>query len=622
MIVSTCFARTASPVLVLLALCLLSLVHLSVGTLLEEASVEDESCPEAFPEDGESLQEALASFLQLGTQHHRGALGKASSEDAPRSDTQRPKLALESLEKTQASAPCEGFDCLKRFAGGPAGPEYEWNSTGETQEGTTNGVSWKGHLLEMTSQAFLTSNEVANPLWKHPLVVIVPDGSNSNSTTGSFATVFASFGDMKEGTALADTPPDDIRIATLIASQTRSPVAVLFQIPPGVEILALNESKAEDELLVWGHEQFLQGEGSSTQALVEFAMVRALRRAMDTVSAFLGDTSSAQGRKFALMGSSKRGHLTYHTAAVDDRVVAIVPISRPINQEAFAHRLSRCLGGMPWVGSIYVSPDYVKLLTPQHSTLLYGVLDPIHYLDRYENVNKLVIDATQDDFFLPDDTSLYWDVLPGPKTYRALPNERHVGGSAQIVPLAPTIATFLAAVALSSDLPEIEWTLDRTYGNISVSLKNGSMAPSAVKLWQARTCSASPRRDFRMITKDEGEACTRCGIPIEGMAACLNAAAAWKATSLDFSNGRDSWEVQLDVPKDGTWMAALVEFQFIVPGSSSPYVLSTEVLVVPDVFPYADVDNLEDANNTLVLATELSTLKAAKEAVALDEKKN
>jgi len=69
-------------------------------------------------------------------------------------------------------------------------------------------------------------------------------------------------------------------------------------------------------------------------------------------------------------------------------------------------------------------------------------------------------------------------------------------------------------------------------------------------------------------------------------------------------------------------MAALVEFQFIVPGSSSPYVLSTEVLVVPDVFPYADVDNLEDANNTLVLATELSTLKAAKEAVALDEKKN
>ena len=58
-------------------------------------------------------------------------------------------------------------------------------------------------------------------------------------------------------------------------------------------------------------------------------MTKAVVRAMDTVTAFCaspGRRAHAQVDKFVVSGASKRGWTTWTTAAVDRRVVAIVPI--------------------------------------------------------------------------------------------------------------------------------------------------------------------------------------------------------------------------------------------------------------------------------------------------------
>src|SRR5689334_18557666 len=47
---------------------------------------------------------------------------------------------------------------------------------------TTNGEGYTAYQIDMISQAWLTTNEVARPLWQHWLTVVKPD--KVSSTTG------------------------------------------------------------------------------------------------------------------------------------------------------------------------------------------------------------------------------------------------------------------------------------------------------------------------------------------------------------------------------------------------------------------------------------------------------
>ena len=55
-------------------------------------------------------------------------------------------------------------------------------------------------------------------------------------------------------------------------------------------------------------------------------MVKAAVRAMDTVTAFVSQITNNNIDKYAVAGASKRGWTTWLTAAVDKRVVALMPI--------------------------------------------------------------------------------------------------------------------------------------------------------------------------------------------------------------------------------------------------------------------------------------------------------
>ena len=85
------------------------------------------------------------------------------------------------------------------------------------------------------------------------------------------------------------------------------------------------KGRTEDALIAYTWDKFLRTGDSRWPA--RLPMTKAAVRAMDTVTAFCG---SPEGGKikvdgFVVAGGSKRGWTTWTTAAVDKRVVAIIP---------------------------------------------------------------------------------------------------------------------------------------------------------------------------------------------------------------------------------------------------------------------------------------------------------
>jgi len=129
------------------------------------------------------------------------------------------------------------------------------------------------------------------------------------------------------------------------------------------------------------------------------------------------------------------------------------------------------------------------------------LIDPFSYKDRF-TMPKVVISATGDEFFMPDDINLWWDEMPEPKFIRMMPNTDHstlLNGFSN-PHLAFTIrSTYLAAVK-DQPLPEFTWDLtedqESRKGRIDLYV-TGQIKPSMIFGWMGDNLSRF-RRDFRI----------------------------------------------------------------------------------------------------------------------------
>ena len=258
---------------------------------------------------------------------------------------------------------------------------------------TVPGAGQTTFVLDMTSQAWLTTNEVNQPLWKHSLLIVKPE-----KVTTSKALLFIS-----GGSADRPTPNSADRNLVRTALDTKSIVAELHLVP-NQPLLFTDETngRSEDALIAYTWDKFLRTGDEKWPA--RLPMTKSAVRALDTITAFCASPEGGRTRvdSFVVAGASKRGWTTWTTAIVDKRVVAIIPLVIDLLNvgPSFQHHFEAYGFWSPAV------KDYtdLKLMdwagTPEHRALL-QIEDPYEYRDRLA-LPKFIINSCGDQFFLPD----------------------------------------------------------------------------------------------------------------------------------------------------------------------------------------------------------------------------
>jgi PhoPQ-activated pathogenicity-related protein len=408
---------------------------------------------------------------------------------------------------------------------------------------SSKGNNYTTYILEMTSQAWLTTNEVDRPLWKHWVNIVRPD---EVSTTN--ALLFIS------GGANGGSPPKSMdAMLVQIAVSTKSVLAELRMVPNQPLVFAgEREGRKEDSLIAYTWDKFLRT--GDPKWLARLPMTKAAVRAMDTVTAFC---ASPEGGKtevsgFVVAGGSKRGWTTWTTAAVDKRVVAIVPIVIDVLNmvPSMQHHYAAYGFWAPSIGNYTEFKIMDWMGTPENAALM-KIEEPYQYRQRF-TMPKLLINACGDQFFLPDSAQFYFADLPGVKYLRYVPNADH---GLKGTDAYQSLTTFYMAMLNHFHLPEFSWTLEGDDA-IRVTAKD---KPSHATLWQATNPEA---RDFRLETFGPK----------------------WQSTLLDVPD-RANFVAKVPKPAKG-WTAFFVELTFPTSKETPDFKFTTQVRVVPDVLPY------------------------------------
>ena len=433
---------------------------------------------------------------------------------------------------------------------------FSWR-LGETREAADHTV----FAIELTSQTWRTTAEVDRPVWKHWLMVVRPKVVASE--TGF---LFVTGGSHREH------PPEGVEeYLVKMAVGTKSIVAELKNVPnQPLEFSDGGRKMVEDDLITFTWNKYIDTRDKEWPA--RLPMVKSAVRAMDTLQAFAAtkECGNLKLEKFAVSGGSKRGWTTWCTAAVDPRVVAIVPIVIDVLnvRKSMRNHLEAYGFWAPSVGDYVRGGLVMKENDPGYIELL-EIEDPYVYRNRFK-MPKLVLNAAGDQFFTPDSSRFYYHDLPGEKLLRYVPNTDH---SMRDSDARETLAAFYDSVVRGLKRPAYSWKfLDN--GAIRVETPD---RPKEVKLWQGNNPAA---RDFRL--EEVGKIYT--STPLKEIEPGV-------------------YVGKIDTPKAG-FTAFFVEMTYDI-GSMFPLKVTTDVRVLPDVLPFHGIAPTQKMGGAKILEAEM-----------------
>lgn len=430
---------------------------------------------------------------------------------------------------------------LDRYIAKPD-PSYSWKLAN-----TIAGQGYTGFVIDLTSQTWRSAAEVDRPQWKHWLTIVKPDKVTSNK-----ALLF-----IGGGSNLNPQPTTVNERLIGFATETGSVVAELGMVPN--QPLFFSDSKdkgrSEDDLIAYTRVK--QMATRDDEWLVRLAMVKSGVRALDAIQDFM--SSEAGGRvkinEFVVSGGSKRGWTTWLVGVVDKRVIAIMPtVIDALNSEAITRHHYEAYGFFSTALNDYVNhklfPD--KIGTPEYQHIL-AIEDAYNYRNRERlKIPKYLVNASGDQFFLPDNSQFYFGELKGEKYLRYVPNAKHnlAGSDAR-----ESLLAFYQAILNGKVRPQFSWKKEKD-GSLVVTVND---KPREVNLWQATNPNA---RDFRVDTIGK----------------------AYTSTAL--KEGKPGVYIgRVAKPAKG-FTAFFVELVYDS-GGKYPFKFTTEVSVVPDVLPFS-----------------------------------
>ncbi len=441
-----------------------------------------------------------------------------------------------SSQSAVARDPAPAQTALDQYIAKPDA-SYQWKVAS-----VKRGEGYTTFVIDLKSQSWRSEPEVDRTLWEHWLTIVKPDGVQAKT-----AMLLISGGGNKGG-----APDDAAGMVRQLAIGSKSVVAELKQVPnQPLEFLQDGKKRVEDDLIAYTWVKLMQtGDPTWTARM---PMVKSAVRAMDTVQAVL---ASDEGGKlpidsFVVAGASKRGWTTWLTGAVDKRVVAIIPIVIDILnvRHSMQHHHDAYGFWAPAIGD-YVRHKVTEMRdTPEYAGLL-KLEDPYSYIDRL-TMPKYIINASGDEFFLPDGSKFYFDQLKGEKYLRYVPNAKHSLDGSDAV---QSVLAFYQTVLAGKPRPKFNWTFADD-GSIQVTPQD---KPRQVNLWQATNPKA---RDFRLDTIGP----------------------AFQSTELQPTASGD-YVAKVSKPESG-WSAFFVELVY-ESGFEVPLKFTTAVRITPDVLPF------------------------------------
>lgn len=411
---------------------------------------------------------------------------------------------------------------------------------GYTLDHATKGTGYTTHVLSLKSQQWRSAAEVDHPVWEHWLVIVQPD--HVSTSTGF---LFISGGSLGRGAPKAANP-----VLASIAVSTGSVLAEIRGVPnEPLKFTGDDRTRTEDAIIAYSWDKYLRT-GDDTWPL-RLPMTKSAVRAMDAVSEFLSSRQQVKVDKYVVAGASKRGWTAWTTAAVDNRVVAVMPLVIDVlNTVPNLQHHFRAYGF--WAPSLedYTAMRLMEWVGTARWKALMNIEDPFSYRDRL-TIPKYIVNSAGDQYFLPDSSQFYFDALKGEKYLRYVPNTKHDLDNSD----APfSIAAFYETVIKGTPRPRFSWKFEKD-GAITVAAED---KPSEVKLWQATNPKA---RDFRLDMIGP----------------------AYKSAPLE--PGPDGkYVARVPKPPEG-WTAYFVELTFARTGKF-PLKFTTGVRILPDTLPY------------------------------------
>jgi PhoPQ-activated pathogenicity-related protein len=329
----------------------------------------------------------------------------------------------------------------------------------------------------LTYDVELTSQKWQGITWKHSLQVYIPMDQLRHRDT---VLLFINGGD------IGSKPGDKEReMGCKLAAAAQMPVAFLYQVPNQ----PLLGDRKEDDLISETFLKYLETKDASWPAL--FPMVKSAVKAMDALQEIAMQKHNQKIERFVVTGGSKRGWTTWLTAVADKRVAGIAPIViDTLNLPVQMKHQKETWGRYSEQIADYTLKGLVDVMQKQPDVPVWKWVDPYTYRSQLK-LPKLIINGTNDRYWVIDALNLYWDGLVGDKHVLYVPNAGHGldGGKDKAL---TTLAVFAQHIAMNEPLPNFTWKHDDDGEKLRLVV-NSSPTPKGVKLWVAH----SEDKDFR-----------------------------------------------------------------------------------------------------------------------------
>lgn len=332
------------------------------------------------------------------------------------------------------------------------------------------------------------------------------------------------------GTPVAPTNFNEEELSR-IAIATRTVVISVSNVPNQVlSYQGVTTPLGEDNSVAYSWKLFIGDTQKYQDASLHISMVASVSQAFRVAKKELTQQNI---NKFIVTGASKRGWAAWLTALSDPDVGAVVPFAMDLlnTQKALEHMYQSY--GKNWPVAFY--PYYNQCIDQQIGTDKFARLmrleDPLTYLNT-DMGDRLKINASGDDFYVPNNSHFYYGLLPGSKSLRVVPNSTHNG----ILSVAEqSLITFVNRFQEKQKLPEItENVHSRGDGKKELAV-NFSEKPVAILQWTAKNPAA---RDFRYA----------CDIK-------------YNSVPVSLTTGDNTLSISLTTPDSG-WQATYIEATF------------------------------------------------------------